>query len=97
LELDADVLGGELPVDLGLKVFAADLSGSDFAFDGLDAVDAPAQAQSYHDVDFDLGHAQPAAVFRGVDKLEPIPPRLGLFRDKRLIQRAQRVRVQASP
>ena len=93
-ELDAGILGRELPVDFGLKVVAATLPGGDLASHGLDAVDAPVQALADHDVDFDLGHVQPAAMLGRVDKLEAIPQRLGLLGGKRLIQRARRVRVQ---
>ena len=77
-----------------MKVVAASLPGSDFASHRLDAVDAPAQALSHHDVDLDLSNVQPAAVLGGVDELEAIPQRLGLLGGKRLVQRAQRVRVQ---
>ena len=75
-ELDARILGRELPVDFGLKVVAASLPGSDFADDSLNAVNAvnaPVQALADHDVDLNFCHVQPAAVPGGVDELEAIP------------------------
>ena len=93
-ELDAGIFSGELPVDFGLKVVTADRPGSNLAAHGFDAVDAPVQALADHDVDFNLGHVQPAAVLGCIDKLETVSQRLGLFRGKRLVQRALGERVQ---
>ena len=83
-----------MPVDFGLKVVAAGLRGSDFAPDGLDAGDAPAQALAHHDIDLKFCHVQPAAVLRGIDELEAVPQCLGFLEGKRLVQRGQGMGVQ---
>ena len=45
--------------------------------EGVDGIDAAIEALADHDVEFDLGDVQPAAVLGGMDELEAIPERLG--------------------
>jgi hypothetical protein len=73
LELSASVVGGELPVNLGVDLIATGLPGVDFAAQGVNVVDAAIQALGNHHVEFDLSHVEPAAVLGRVDELEAIP------------------------
>ena len=93
-EFDPCVVGGELPVDLGLYPVSGRLPGGDFGAQGVDGVDAAVQALADHDVEFDLGDIQPTAVLGGKDKLEAVPKRLGPGRFEGFVERAGAVGVE---
>ena len=81
-QLDAGVVGGELPVDLGLDAVSGRLPSRDLVAEDLERVNAAVEALTGHDVELDLGDVEPTAVLWRVDELEAVPQGLGLGRWK---------------
>lgn len=71
LEFGPGIVGGELPIDLGLLAIAFVLPGGCF-FDQRFLVGNPAsQALTSEDVQFDFRQVEPAAMLRCVNPLDP--------------------------
>ena len=75
-QLDAGVVRGELPVDLGLDAVSGRLPSRDLVVQDLEGVNAAVEALTGHDVELDLGDVEPTAMLWRVDELEAVPQAL---------------------
>src|SRR5687768_16924981 len=91
LQLDAGVLGPELPVDAAAGGVAPRFPGGDLPLQGRPIRDAAVEALAGQDAQLDLGDVEPAAVRRGVVQLQLLREPSGLGRRERLVQRARGV------
>ncbi len=62
--------------------------------DHLYIVDASIQTLSREHIQLDLGHVQPAPMFRRIHKFKPIPEGFGYLRGERFVEGTRRVRIQ---
>ena len=79
LQPDTGVVGGELPIDLGLNPVASRLPGGDLGAQHFEGVNAAIEALTDHHIEFDLGDVEPAAVLGGKDELKAVPRFLWWF------------------
>src|SRR4051794_26476876 len=84
-ELDAGVLGHELPIGSGGGGVAAVLPGPDMALQRR-PVTHPVRQVAAEGAQLDLGHVQPRAVLGRVVDLEPVGEALGLCGGERLVE-----------
>src|SRR5438067_12024333 len=70
LEFDTRILGGETPINGGVRVIALLLPSPNPLLCLLKAGDAPSQALSSQHREFNLGHIQPTAMFGRVMDLQ---------------------------
>ena len=81
-ELDAGVVGGEVPVDLPLVGVGVVLPGGEFSVQGVEFADPAVEALPSQDGQFDLGDVEPGPVFGCVVDLQALGQRerLGGFK-----------------
>ena len=85
-ELDACIVGRELPVDNGPGCIAAIRPRVGLAAQGVDVVDAPIETLLGEDAQFDLGAIEPTAVFGGVVNLQAVQESTRFLRWECLVQ-----------
>src|SRR3954454_15310583 len=92
-ELDAGVLGSELPIGPCGGGVAAVLPGLDVALQRR-PITHPVWQVAAEGAQLDLGHVQPGSVLGRVVDLEPVSEALGLLGRERLVERGRRVDIE---
>jgi len=69
----------KLPVDLRGQVVATGLPGRDGLLDLFKGIYSTVEALADENIQFNLGHVEPTAVFRGVNKLYAVADTFSIF------------------
>ena len=85
-ELNASVLGGEVPIRLGVIDVAVVLPGGDFVCEGLFVGNAAVEALSGKDAKLGFGQIEPTAVLGRVVPFEPLDQPSGFGRRESLVK-----------
>jgi len=86
LEFNPGIIIRELPIDGGVFVVPASLPSRNLSLHLPNRIHPSVQALLNEDVEFNLRHVEPTAMFGGIHKLKAIPQRFGHRRSKGLIE-----------
>ena len=93
-ELDASILGRELPIYSSLRSIAIFAPQLGLTGELLPSGDATIQTLPAHGTQLDFRHVQPTAMFGSVVNPEPLGQAASLVRLKGFVERARLVRVE---
>lgn len=83
-KLSVRILAREFPLDAAPFGVTTTLPGGDFECDSGFVLEAPSEALTFQDTDFDFGHVEPAGMFWGMVKFNAPQQRAGCRRTQHL-------------